>query len=114
MNGPVQLPNRETLLVEREKVMNYLLNLDHQDGRSKAKFFLNRGFRREHWEAMATALRNHGMTQRVTEQTETRFGKKFTVECQMQTPDGLNPCILTAWIVEGANPPRLVTAHPNC
>jgi hypothetical protein len=37
----------------------------------------------------------------------------FTVECQIETPDGRHPCILTAWILEGDEPPRLVTAHPN-
>lgn len=53
------------------------------------------------------------MTQPVTETRDTRFGRKFTVECQIQTPDGKNPCILTGWIQEGTKPPRLVTAHPN-
>ena len=65
------------------------------------------------WQVMAEALRQHGATQTVTEASESRHGKKFTVECQIQTPDGKNPCILTGWIQEGTKPPRLVTAHPN-
>ncbi|MDI1313018.1 DUF6883 domain-containing protein [Prosthecobacter sp.] len=113
MEAPQHLPQADALLVEQTKVQDYLLNLSHKEGGPKAKFFLNRGFRLDAWELMAQALRQHGMTQPVTETSETRFGRKFTVECQILTPDGRNPCILTAWIVEGKRPPRLVTAHPN-
>ena len=108
-----QLPDSNSLKVEQSKVADYLLNLAHPEGAPKAKFFLNRGFTRVAWEQMAEALRQHGRSQPVTETVTTRFGKKFTVECQIETPDGKNPCIFTAWIVEGSRPPRLVTAHPN-
>ncbi|MBL9130973.1 MAG: hypothetical protein JNG86_07230 [Verrucomicrobiaceae bacterium] len=107
------LPQPDRLMVEQSKVTDYLLNRDHPEGGSKAKFFLNRGFTPLLWQEMAESLRQHGRTQPVTETTATRFGKKFTVECQIKTPDGKNPCILTAWIIEGSKPPRLVTAHPN-
>jgi len=109
----MKLPQPDRLIVEESKVTDYLLNLDHPEGTSKAKFFLNRGFTPLLWQEMASALRWHGRLQSVTETSTTRFGRKFTVECQIETPDGKNPCILTAWIVEGTRPPRLVTAHPN-
>ena len=110
---PPMLPQAEVLIVEQAKISGYLLDLDHKEGGPKAKFFLKRGFTPSAWETMAEALRQHGRTQPVTETSETRFGRKFTVECQLTTPDGRNPCILTAWIQEGTRPPRLVTAHPN-
>lgn len=107
------LPESDHLIVEQTKVVGYLLALDHPEGGAKAKYFLKRGFTHESWEAMAEALKQHGRTQSITETSETRFGRKFTVECQIETPDGRDPCILTAWIQEGERPPRLVTAHPN-
>ncbi|MBL9176935.1 MAG: hypothetical protein JNM65_02665 [Verrucomicrobiaceae bacterium] len=113
MEVPQQLPQAGALQVEQIKVVEYLLNHDHAEGGPKAKYFRNRGFKPEAWQAMADALRTHGATQPVTETSDTRFGRKFTVECQIETPDGRNPCILTAWIQEGTKPPRLVTAHPN-
>jgi hypothetical protein len=108
-----KLPRNAELIVEQAKVVDYLLNLGHEQGGPKAKFFLNRGFTALAWRDMAEALREHGRTQPVAEESTTRFGRKFTVECEIVTPDGRNPCILTAWIVEGDKPPRLVTAHPN-
>ena len=113
MDLPRNLPQTDALLVEQANVQDYLLNLFHKEGGPMARFLLNRVFKLDAWEGMAEALRQHGMAQPVTETSETRFGRKFTVECQITTPDGRNPCILTAWIVEGRRPPCLVTAHPN-
>ncbi len=113
MSNPKNLPDSDQLLVEKSKLASYLLNLSHKDGASKAKFFLQRGFKADYWEAFAEALRAHGASQTVTEIEITRHGKKFTVECQIKTPDGKNPCILTVWIQATSKAPRLVTAHPN-
>lgn len=113
MGPPKKLPQTDALQVDESKVVEYLLNLKHPKGGSKAKYFRNRGFKPGDWQAMAKALKYHGATQTVTEAATTKHGRKFTVECTLETPDGKNPCILTGWIVEGRRPPRLVTAHPN-
>ncbi len=113
MSKPKNLPDADRLLVEKSKLASYLLNPSHKDGASKAKFFLQRGFKTEQWEAFASALRTHGASQTVTGMEETKHGRKFTVECQIQTPDGKNPCILSVWIQATGKAPRLVTAHPN-
>lgn len=113
MPPPGQLPQAGSLQIDQAKILDYLLNLSHKDGGPKAKYFRNRGFTPETWQIMVEALHKHGATQPVTEMSESRHGRRFTVECEIQTPDGMNPCILTAWIQEGDKPPRLVTAHPN-
>ena len=108
-----QLPERENLHVAERKMTHYLLNLEHEDGGPKARFFLNRGFSQEQWELLAQALRQHGQNQQVTEIVESRHGPKYIVECQIKTPDGKNPCILSVWIKEGIKPLAFVTAYPN-
>ena len=111
--NPEHLPQAQSLIVDELKITGYLLNSQHPQGAAKAKFFLKRGFSPDQWASMAEALRQHGQTQPVTASDTTMHGKKYTVECQLTTPDGRNPCILTGWIQEGDKPPRLVTAHPN-
>ena len=113
MKEPLKVPRVENAVVEEKKVVSYLLNKDHKEGASKAKFFLKRGFAAESWETFATALARHAQTQPVTNVEENEFGTKYQVECNLDTPDEMNPCILSVWIVEDQNPPRLVTAHPN-
>ncbi len=108
-----RLPRPGSLIVEEAKIVGYLLALDHIDGGSKAQFFLRRGFSLRAWRELADALKTHGATQTVTNEVITRHGTKYVVECMIETPDRLNPCILTVWIISNGGPPRLVTAHPN-
>ena len=112
MSDGNRLPQREALIVEEAKVTGYLLNLAHPQGGSKAKYFKNRGFTENAWAMMADALKKHGSTQLITSSNANKYGTKYEVQCQIMTPDGTNPCILTAWIQEGNKPPRLVTAYP--
>ncbi len=108
-----RLPQASALIVEEAKIIGYLLSRDHIEGGSKARFFLARGFSAETWPEFADALKKHGATQTVTSEVATRHGRKYVVECVIETPDKLNPCILTVWILSDAKPPRLITAHPN-
>lgn len=108
-----KLPNAECALIEQQKIVNYLLNLNHADGESKAKFFLARGFDRTAWQTMCDALRSQGQNNRVTKTVPTAWGIRYQVDCHCPTPDGANPCIRTVWeINEVAVAPRLLTAYP--
>lgn len=108
----MQVPHAESAVVEREKIVGYLLNPQHPDGASKAKFFLSLGFRTEQWEKLAEALReliNRSPTMRTVESIH---GRKY-VEGTIQSPGGISPRIRTVWIVDrGRLAPRLVTAYP--
>lgn len=44
MSEPRRMPRGEALEVEQRKAAGYLLNLAHQDGESKARFFFGCGF----------------------------------------------------------------------
>ncbi len=112
MSDPARLPHRGELNVEEKEVSDYLLNLDSKDGESKARFFLAHGFTREDWPRFAEALRAHGFTRPVVEIRQTPFGQSFALECEIITPDERKPCVLSVWIIEGEDPPRLVTAYP--
>ena len=46
----MKLPNADKAIVEREKMVDYLLNAAHRHGASKALFFARFGFRMEAWE----------------------------------------------------------------
>lgn len=108
-----ELPGGISLRVDRAKIVEYLLNREHPDGRSKAAFFEPFGFRVEEWEILAEALRSHGRTQRVVDVVESSYGTRYIVEGELATPDGRKPFIRTVWTVEASNaPPRLITAYP--
>ena len=115
----MNLPNAINALVEPAKVTEYLLSSEHPDGRSKADFFGRFGFRREQWQAFADALRRHGATHTVTKAVQSRYGMRYSIDGELETPDGRTPRIRSVWIIEIQDTettaeavPRLITAHP--
>ena len=109
----MNLPNPDRLIVEREKIVDYLLNPAHRYGASKARFFGEFGFRMEDWETLAQALREHGRQHEIVGTTETGFGPRYEIEGEIQVPDGRRPRIRTVWQLDrGQIAPRLITAYP--
>jgi hypothetical protein len=99
--------------VSEQKIRNYLLDVNHRDGGSKAKFFIARGFSDLAWLAFANAIRQHPIDNPIRNTEATDYGLKVIVQCTLRTPDGGNPCIRTVWMQEGTHVPRLVTAYPS-
>lgn len=99
----MKLPNPSGLIVEREKIANYLLNPEHRYGASKARFITKFGFRIEELERLAEALREHGRIHEVARVVETGFGPRYVMEGWLKTPDNRNPRVRTVWKMdEGA------------
>jgi hypothetical protein len=109
----MKLPRADTALVEREKIVDYLLNAAHRYGASKARFFCEFGFRVEQWEHLAEALREHARAHDVVRERETGFGPRYVVEGELRTPGGRCPRVRTVWQFDkGAVAPRLISAYP--
>ena len=109
----MKLPNADKAIVEREKIINYLLNAEHHTGSSKANFFSKFGFSPEKWEILAKALRIHGQTHEVEKVNITDYGTRFVIEGKLNTPDGRHPHIRSIWQLDkDAVAPKLITAYP--
>lgn len=107
------LPDGDRAHVDSSKIIDYLLSQSHPDGRTKAEFFMRFGFRIERWQELAEALRAVGTSNPVVAVVESAHGVRYTVDGQMQSPDGRTPRVRTVWIAEPGGPgPRLITAHP--
>lgn len=108
-----RLPNAHCAFVEESKIREYLLNPDHEQGGTKAKFFRERGFLLPDWEALSDALKQHGQERPVTRVTSDEYGTRYQVDCGMKTPKASEPCVRTVWqLVHDDDCPRLLTAHP--
>lgn len=111
--GLTKLPNADRAIVAESKVVRYLLSADHPDGRSKATFFADFGFRAQQWGAFAKALLDHGSSGDVAAVSTSGYGTRYSVDGAIETPDGRDPRIRTVWITDSADAaPRLITAHP--
>jgi Domain of unknown function (DUF6883) len=109
----MKLPNADRLIVERDKVLGYLLNPLHRYGSVKERFFTAFGFRADDWEILAEALREHGRTHKIVRMLETGFGPRYVVEGELDTPVGRGPRVRSVWQFDsGTIAPRLITAYP--
>jgi hypothetical protein len=107
------LPGANKLMVEREKIVDYLLNPAHPDNGGKADFFLDLGFNRSHWQQLAAAFRAAAENYPVSKTMASPHGTKYIVESRIETPSGKTPWVRTVWIVDlGQDKARLVTAYP--
>ncbi len=109
-----QIPNLDCAFVEQKKILDYLLNIDHPIGKTKAKYFIGLSFSVTAWASLEQALLAHPRSNPVVEQKTDQYGTRYVVDCNFPAADGTTPCIRTVWEVQPHNPcPRLITAHPK-
>jgi hypothetical protein len=99
--------------VPKAKIVLYLLNPEHRRGKSKARFFVSRGFEAENWQNMASALRRHAAENEIAKEETTPLGVRTVVEGAMAMPNGTLAEVRSIWFIErGERIPRFVTAYP--
>lgn len=107
------IPDARSAVVASEKVRDYLLNRDHPDGGSKAAWFLSLGYNRSEFQLLANdLLAVAGDCDSFVAET-TKFGVKYRASGELARPGHRPGRVMTVWIVEGGEPPRLVTAYPD-
>ena len=73
------------------------------------------GFQPGRWEELVVALKNHARTGILVNKIESRYGTRYSIDRELETPDGRipRPKIRTVWIEESnLDEWRLITAHP--
>jgi hypothetical protein len=109
----VTLPNAHAAVVDRRKVVDYLLNAAHPDNGGKAAFFVALGFTMNEAEALITALRALAAGN-VTSSIGSTHGDKYVIDGLLASQTGRTGAIRTIWIIDrGSTTPRLVTAYPR-
>jgi hypothetical protein len=109
-----KLPNIDNAIIDRRKIVDYLLARGHPTGRAKAAFFESLGFHPDWPEVLEMRLRIHAHDNEISEAILTEFGRKFIISGPVKTPIGTVAKICVVWFVEhGEVAPRLVTAFPD-
>ena len=110
----MKLPNAHLALVEREKVLDYLLNQTHPDNGGKAAFFIGLGFSPDRWPELARSLVRLAEETEIVESIESVHGMKYIVDGRLKFRSGRSSGVRTVWIIDkGDKRPRLVTAYPR-
>ena len=107
------IPNSEHAFVAEIKVRDYLLNLNHPDGGPKAVWFYSLGYSRNHCLELSNDLLAIAQHCESFDTETTTFGVKYKATGLIGRPDKRPGLVMTVWIVEDDEAPRLVTAYPE-
>lgn len=107
--------NNETILEEivipREKLVNYVLNLDHPVGRNKAILFKELlGIGAKEWRYLAAQIINGISNGKVHEIRKSEYGIQYHVDIPIVGLNNQHRTVRTAWIIINNDPPRLTSA----
>jgi hypothetical protein len=109
----MRLPAAEHAVITTEKLVEYLLNLDHPDGGPKARFLLLAGFSAENPEQFEEALRQQHLTREANPGKPSPFGDKYEIVGPLEGPMGA-VMARSVWIIrQGETTPRLITVIPE-
>ncbi len=100
--------------VPKGKITQYLLDPTHKKGGPKSVFFRAFGFSADDVATITASLTAHPDLHPIETTSVDQWGTTLTVLCNVQTPDGRNPCIRTVWQVRnGETDAQFVTAYPG-
>ena len=109
----MKMLNCENATVNNSKVDNYLLDENHEQGGSKAKFFKLFGFTDKDSSVLKKSLLEHARERNVDSIQDNNHGRKYILECELNSPDKRNPCVRSIWIIKkGESIPKFITAIP--
>lgn len=106
-------PYAEHAVIAEEKILGYLLNPSHPVGGSKAVWFASIGYTMGNWQELAHDLLQLARTSENFIAETSPFGVKYKVSGTLGCPGYRPGLVLSVWIVEENDRPRLVTAYPG-
>ena len=109
----MRIPLADRAIISIEKLADYLLDIDHNDGGPKARFFALAGFSRERPDEFAESLRRHHLTRDARPGKLSPFGVKYEITGVLEGPLG-EVHATSVWIIRyGETAPRLITVVPE-
>lgn len=107
----MRLPKAEQARIPTDKLVRYVLDETHPRGRHKARVFASvlaiaaRDWRYLHDQILAALPAAAVRATRITP-----FGVAYEVVVMIDGPNGASAPVVTTWIVQGSDPPRLTSA----
>jgi hypothetical protein len=110
---PLQLPRADEATIAPEKLRDYALNPEHEpDGKHKARVFAAAlDIRQANWEYLRDQILERLPDAPVSGIRQTAWGRDYEVVIWIDGLNGERKPVVTAWHVEGAEPPDLITTY---
>jgi hypothetical protein len=105
------MPNGQQAIVPNEKLLDYLLNEEHEERPGYAVLFrILLGINRSNFEVLKAALLRAAAVEEAIAGKPSPYGQKYEIRFEMTGPRGTYT-IVSIWLIEGdSDAPRLITA----
>ncbi|MDY0971215.1 DUF6883 domain-containing protein [Siccibacter turicensis] len=104
--------DEEHLKIPIEKLLNYVLDVEHEKGKDKAYLFKSLlGIDSNQWRYLAYQLINESNRAKIRELTQTEYGLKYVTIVEVIGLNGDRASVKAAWKVNN-NISQLITAYP--
>lgn len=107
------IPNAKNAVVDIRKLRDYCLNLEHDDGKHKARLFSSiMGMTADDAEELRQILLEVVKTHEAQLGRQDEFGQRYTLDFRIEWQN-TNATLRSGWIVErGSEIPKLTTCYP--
>lgn len=107
------IPNAENAVVDLRKLRDYCLNLEHDDGKHKARLFSSTlGITADNAEELRQILLEVIKTHEAQPKRRDEFGQRYALDFKLEWQNR-SATLRSGWIIEnGSDIPRLTTCYP--
>lgn len=107
------IPNAENAVVDIRKLRDYCLNLEHNDGKHKARLFTSiLGMTADNADELRHILLEVVNVQKAQLGRQDEFGQRYTLDFTIEWQNR-RAILRSGWIIEhGSNIPKLTTCYP--
>ena len=106
--------NASEAVITPEKLRDYLLNVAHRRGGSKARMLQAMGYQPEDWQRLEADLRAQHLTADVDCVADTEYGPRYEIVAPLRGPEDKTVAFRSVWQIDtGTEVPRLITMYPE-
>jgi hypothetical protein len=110
----MKLPNADAAIIDRAKIVDYLLDIDHPHGGSKARLLMSLGYSAADWQRLEDDVRSMHAGEDVVSTIATKWGTRYEIVAPITGPSGDSVLFHSVWQIDlGTDTPRLITMYPE-
>jgi hypothetical protein len=108
----MKLPNAAYAIVDKDKIENYCLSLEHPRGKHKARVFIRSlGLTSEHTEYLISQIKSMIIKADCRKRELDEYEQRYTADIEIQH-DSKKAVVRTIWIIkQNESTPRLTTCY---
>jgi len=100
--------------IDSRKLIDYLLNLTHPEGATKAQYLNEMGYNQENYHILEADLRTQHLTRDAQPGKESNYGMKYEIVAHLVGPNGEKRLIKSVWMIRKNDTfARLITLIPE-